>query len=177
MSEYSIFEINQMLESMTVLVDTREQDTPAFRRRMEQICRPYERQKLDFGDYSCAVTSPDGERICLDRLFAVERKMNLDELCACFTRDRKRFEREFVRAKEAGGLLILLVENASLDKALAGQYRSQMHPDALLASLFAWSARYQAPVHFCAAQNSGSMLSRILHYYLKVCLENGGRLP
>lgn len=177
MRDYSIFEISQMLESMTVLVDTREQDTPAFRRRMEQICRPYERQKLDFGDYSCAVASPDGERICLDRLFAVERKMNLDELCSCFTRDRKRFEREFVRAKEAGGRLILLVENASLDKALAGQYRSQMHPDALLASLFAWSARYQAPVHFCTAQNSGSMLSRILHYYLKVCLENGGRLP
>lgn len=82
-----------------------------------------------------------------------------------------------MRAKEAGGQLILLVENASLDKALAGQYRSQMHPDALLASLFAWSARYQAPVHFCTAQNSGAMLFRILRYHLKVCLENGGRLP
>lgn len=99
MREYSIFEINQMLESMTILVDTREQDTSAFRRRMEQINRPYERQKLDFGDYSCAVTGPDGERICLDHLFAVERKMSLDELCACFTRDRKRFEREFCGQK------------------------------------------------------------------------------
>ena len=177
MSEYSIFEINQMLESMTVLVDTREQVTSAFRRRMEQIGRAYERQKLDFGDYSCAVIDQDGNRICMDHLFAVERKMCLDELCTCFTRDRKRFEREFLRAKEAGGRLILLVENASLDKALAGQYRSQMHPDALLASLFAWSARYQAPVHFCTAQNSGAMLFRILRYHLKVCLENGGRLP
>lgn len=176
MREYSIFEINQMLESMTILVDTREQDTSAFRRRMERIGRPYERQKLDFGDYSCAVTDPDGNRVCLDHLFAVERKMSLDELCTCFTRERKRFEREFLRAKEAGGRLILLVENASLDKALAGQYRSQMHPDALLASLFAWSARYQAPVHFCTAQNSGAMLFRILRYHLKVCLENGGRL-
>ena len=53
MAEYNHFEIERMLESMVVLVDTREQDTPALRRRLKAIQYPYERCKLDYGDYSC----------------------------------------------------------------------------------------------------------------------------
>ena len=40
MAEYNHFEIERMLESMVVLVDTREQDTPALRRRLKAIQYP-----------------------------------------------------------------------------------------------------------------------------------------
>ena len=63
MAEYNHFEIERMLESMVVLVDTREQDTPALRRRLKAIQYPYERCKLDYGDYSCRFVSPAGEPI------------------------------------------------------------------------------------------------------------------
>ena len=49
MAEYNHFEIERMMESMVVLVDTREQDTPALRRRLKAIQYPYERCKLDYG--------------------------------------------------------------------------------------------------------------------------------
>lgn len=38
---YTHFEVDRMLDSMTVLVDTREQDTPAFR----GTAKRYEMQK------------------------------------------------------------------------------------------------------------------------------------
>ena len=111
-----------MLESMVVLVDTREQDTPALRRRLKAIQYPYERCKLDYGDYSCRFVNPVGEPISAAGKICIERKMNLDELCACFTRSRARFEREFIRAREDGAKVYLLVENANWEKALSGAY-------------------------------------------------------
>ena len=52
MPTYSHFEIDRMLSGMTVLVDTREQDTAALRARLEGLERPFRRCKLDYGDYS-----------------------------------------------------------------------------------------------------------------------------
>lgn len=116
MAEYNHFEIERMLESMVVLVDTREQDTPALRRRLKAIQYPYERCKLDYGDYSCRFVNPVGEPISAAGKICIERKMNLDELCACFTRSRARFEREFIRAREDGAKVYLLVEKRELGK-------------------------------------------------------------
>ena len=82
MAEYNHFEIERMLESMVVLVDTREQDTPALRRRLKAIQYPYERCKLDYGDYSCRFVNPAGEPISAAGKICIERKMNLDELPA-----------------------------------------------------------------------------------------------
>lgn len=93
--------VNAALSSMTVLVDTREQDTPSARRRMKQIGVPIERVALSFGDYSTKCNVID-----LRDQVAIERKMDLDELCACYGRDRSRFTREFERAKESRSKVI-----------------------------------------------------------------------
>ena len=55
------FEISEALDNLTVLVDTREQDTPRLRKRLADIGYPYKRQKLDFGDYS-AICEIDGKQ-------------------------------------------------------------------------------------------------------------------
>lgn len=85
MPTYSHFEIDRMLSGMTVLVDTREQDTAALRARLEGLGCPSRRCKLDYGDYSCEVIKPDGTPVSAAQKVCVERKMNLDELCGCFT--------------------------------------------------------------------------------------------
>ena len=62
----------------------------------------------------------------------IERKMNLDEICQCYCKQRGRFTREFERAQSAGAKMYLLIENADWEKAYSGDYRSQMAPSALI---------------------------------------------
>lgn len=160
------FEVEAALKTMTVLVDTREQDTPRARKRLHDLDCPYERMALSFGDYSVRC-----DRLDLAGLVAVERKMDLDELCNCYCKDRPRFAREFERARQAGAKLYLLVENADWEKAYAGEYRSKMRASALVASILAWLARYDCQVLFCAPSTSGKLIHDILFRELKERLE------
>lgn len=173
MQKYNHFEIEKMLDSMVVLYDTREQDTPALHRRLEGLNRPFEREMLDYGDYSCKFTKLDGEVISIANKVVIERKMSVDELCGCFTKSRARFEREFLRAKEDGARIHLLVENATWENILTGKYRSQINPSSLTASILAWSERYNMIPVFCKAESSGRLIERILHYSLKGMLDRG----
>ena len=165
------FEVSEALDHLTLLVDTREQDTLSFRRRMKEVGIPWERRKLDFGDYSMKVELEDGNEVDFSPDIAIERKMNLDELCQCYGKDRKRFQNEFFRAKEAGAKLYLLVENGNWEKAFEGDYRSQMKPQALTASLTAWLARYDCQVIFCQAKTTPRLIREIVYREAKERLE------
>lgn len=165
------FEVSEALEHLTLLVDTREQDTLSFRRRVKEVGLPWERRKLDFGDYSMRVELEDGQEVDFSPAVAIERKMSLDELCQCYGRGRKRFQREFLRAKKAGAKLYLLIENGSWEKALSGEYRSRMQPQALTASLTAWLARYDCQVLFCQAKSTPRLIREIIYREAKERLE------
>lgn len=160
-------EVQEALSGMVLLLDTREQDTLRLRARLRQAGCPVERKKLDFGDYSAKVPLPGGEWYDLSGEVAIERKMNLDELCQCFTHDRKRFVREFERAQAAGGKIYLLVENASWEKVYAGSYRSQMLPRSLIASILAWLVRYNCQLILCREETSGYLIRDILYREIK----------
>lgn len=166
-------DVKNTLDSMVIYCDTREQDTPALRKRLADTGRPVERIALLSGDYSCCCTLPDGTPYSLAEKVAVERKMGADELAQNFTRGRARFIREFERFKELGGKPYLLVENASWEDILAGNYRSLFDPRAFAASIMAWQARYNAHVIFCGAATSGKIIERVLYYELKERLESG----
>ena len=165
------FELRDSLEAMVILVDTREQDTPRLRARLQEMNCPYERQKLDFGDYSAKFPLPHGEWFTLADKVVVERKMSLDELCNCYCKERARFEREFGRAKEAGAKIYLLIENASWEKAYKGDYRSQMASTAFVASLCAWLARYNCQLIMCKPETSGKLIRDLLYREGKERLE------
>lgn len=166
----TIPEMESALKTLTVLVDTREQDTPLFRKRMKRVGFPTKRQKLDFGDYSCSVMA-DGVECNLSASFAIERKMSLDELAACYTTGRKRFEREFERARQAGAKVYLLIEGASWEGAYGGKYRSRMHPRALIASMVAWLARYNCQLLMCKAETTPELIHDICYREAKEYLE------
>lgn len=166
----TIPEIDSALDTLTVLVDTREQDTPLFRKRMRAVGFPTKRQKLNFGDYSCSVMA-DGAEIDLSASFAIERKMSLDELAQCYTRGRKRFEREFELAKQSGAKVYLLVEGATWEGAYNGLYRTQMHPHSLIASMTAWLARYDCQILMCKAETTPSLIHDICYREAKERLE------
>ena len=172
MSRYTNFEIDQMLESIVVLVDTREQPTQRFNKRMEGLKLPFVRKALSYGDYSFQYTHIDGSTISMADKVVVERKMNADELAYCFTKDRLRFSREFERAKVDQAKMYLLVENESWERICAGKYKSKLNPKSFKASLMAWSIRYKLQIMFCKEELTGSMIHDIFRYELKERLMN-----
>jgi ERCC4-type nuclease len=165
-------DIESTLKTMKIVIDTREQTTEQSKRRYADFGVPWERGKLDFGDYSAVFTLPDGSKFDLRKTVAVERKMSLDELCGCYTHDRARFEREFERAKAVNAKIVLLIEEASWEKAYNGKYRSKMQPQALVASMLAWLARYDCQIIMCRAELSGRIIHDVLYREAKERLEN-----
>lgn len=155
-------DVKAALESAVLCLDTREQDTPRLRARLKQIGWEVERHKLDFGDYSARCNA-----LSLVDVVSIERKMSIDELCECFTRGRPRFEREFERAKAANATMYLLIEGASWEAIYAGKYRSKMKPEALVASICAFLARYDCQILFCKPETTGALIRDTLYRELK----------
>lgn len=171
-------EIEAALETFSVIVDTREQATPAAKQRIEAIGVPVTRATLNYGDYCGQMLLPNGGTIYNDSgrispAFAIERKMSLDELAGCLTRDRARFQREFERARDSGGKMVLLVENGSWEAIINHRYRSKLHPNAFLASLTAWTVRFGICPIFCKTATSGTIIKELLYRDMKERLERG----
>ena len=171
------FEVKEILNTFEIIVDTREQATFRSQSRYDALGVPYYKQTLNYGDYTYNVKIKGKNLHRTDRkvdgLCVVERKQNLDELAACFTRSRDRFQREFERATDNNAKIYLLIENGSLDLLIKGQYRSQFKPKAFLASLMAWEVRYNVTTIFCESDHSGLLIKEVLYRDIKERLERG----
>ena len=171
-------EIQEILQSFRIVADTREQDTPKAVERYESFGVPVQRAMLSYGDYCGNITLPSGFDLydiskTISAKCVIERKMSIDELAGCFGRGRKRFEREFQRAKEAGAVVYLLVEGASFEAIINKRYRSRFNPNALLASLTAWMVRHDLRILFCKPNTSGRVIKEVLYRDIKERLERG----
>lgn len=160
-------EMENILSSIFLIVDTREQPTEGYFKRLEAVGLPYRRQKLDFGDYSCGFCPTDGAEVLLDKEIVIERKMNLDEICGNFTRGRDRFAREFERAAASGAKVHLIVENGNYEKLINGKYRSRLNPNSLLASVTAFADRYNISVHFCKSETTPLLMNKIFYHHIR----------
>jgi ERCC4-type nuclease len=168
-----VFDIRYALEHITIFVDTREQPTARAKKRLSEMKFPYERKALNFGDYSAKCELSDGTEVDFSASFAVERKMNIDELCNCYCKSRDRFTREFERAREKNAKIYLLIENGSWEHIYNGKYRSRMNSNSLAASVLAWLARYNCQIVFCKSETSGKIISDIIYREVKERLEKG----
>lgn len=172
------FQVDNILDTFSVICDTREHITPKAAERYKTFGVPYDKATLKYGDYCGQIMLP-GNKMLYDiskpitAKCVIERKMSLDELAACFTRDRERFKREFERAKEAGAKVFLLVENASWEALYSHRYRSKLQPNAFIASITAWTVRYNITPVFCKASISGKVIKEFLYRDIKERLEKG----
>ncbi len=116
-------------KGLVVVQDTREQFAPAF---PEGVA--VQRAKLDFADYSAVGLT--------DRV-ALELKWSLDDLAACVTGERERFET--MLAGLAKYPVRALIVAASESDVWAGRYHSRLAPKALIASTWAWAHQYRVP--------------------------------
>lgn len=172
------FEIQNCLESMFVLVDTREQPSVRSQQRLDSLGVPYTRQKLNYGDYTYNFRLPNGqflypEDVPVNGEAVIERKMNLEELSQCFCQSRERFTNEFERIKAAGSSVYLLIEDGNIEKIMHGRYKTKYNSTAFLASITAWMARYNCRVIFCQHELSGKLIKELLYRELKERLEQG----
>lgn len=172
------FEADKCLDSMSILIDTREQPSKRAEKRYNAFNCPHSRHKLNYGDYTYNFTLPDGnplydENESVDPDVMIERKMNLEELSQCFCQGRERFEREMQRAMDHGAKIYLLVENATYENLLNGKYKTKFTAAAFTASLFAWVARYNITPVFCKSETSGRIIKNILYRELKERLSKG----
>jgi ERCC4-type nuclease len=159
-----------LLKTAVVLVDTREQENTHILDYFNSKKIPYKERKLDYGDYGLLLPKNDSYGIIHDMVldFAVERKGSLDELSGNFTNDRDRIENELWRGC---GKMIVVIENGSVDKILAHDYRTQYDPKSFLSTIATFHHRYNVPFYFADKKNSGAMIYAFLHYNLRECLK------
>ena len=171
------FKVTEALSTFQILVDNREQATPKAVERYKSFGVPYQMATLNYGDYCGQITINDSNIYntaqAVKPTCVIERKMSLDELAMCFTRGRDRFRREMERAASNGSTVYLLVENATYEGIIKHRYRSKFNPSAFLASLTAWTVRYNLRPIFCKADTSGQLIKEILYRDMKERLERG----
>lgn len=154
-------ELKERLKELTIIVDTREQQTHVME-YFEKQGIPYKRRTLETGDYSAMLGN-----MTMERDIICERKHNLDELCQNFTSERLRFEREFMRAKAYGTKVHLIIENATWSDIFLGNYRSKLPPKSLLGSLLSWMVRFNVSVVFCKPDETARIIYGIFYYHVR----------
>ena len=166
------FELDKTLSTMVCVIDSREHPTAEARKRWESFGVPYRIQALKSGDYTAEFLLPNGETFNLENHAVIERKLGISEICGNFCQNRARFIREFERIKESGAKAYVVVEGASWEAIYNHRYRSQMSPQALVASLTAWMARYNAHIILCRAETFPKLCREILYREAKEILTN-----
>ena len=167
------FDLEKTLSSMTIICDSREHPTAEAKKRWESFGVPYRIQALKSGDYTSEFILPNGETFSLENHVVIERKLGISEICGNFCQNRARFIREFERIKEAGAKAYIIVDGgASWEAIYNHRYHSKMAPQALVASLTAWMARYNAHIIFCRAETFPKLCREILYREAKEILTN-----
>lgn len=164
--KYTDKEIGELLKTITILVDTREQKNEHITQYFDSKGISYRANKQDTGDY--AVMLPKNEELGIHRnIFfpvAVERKNSVDELAQTI-KERDRFENELIRSQKITFLLMVEDPNG-YENLILGNYQSQYEPKALLGSLKSFEARYGFTTVFIPKKASGNYLYH--HFYYQV---------
>ncbi|MEX0417703.1 ERCC4 domain-containing protein, partial [Bacillus sp. C30] len=97
---YTDMEINKILKTLTIVIDTREKDNNHIRDYLHQKGVPIKNQKLDTGDYGCMIPKNEELGIPRDTYLdsRVERKAHMDEITGNLQKNTQTaFENELIR--------------------------------------------------------------------------------
>ncbi len=167
--KYSDKEMDEIVKSMVILWDSREQKNNHILDVFEKNNITYQKKALERCDYSFYIPANDSLNIpralFFDKEIAIERKANLDELANNWTKERDRFEKEMCLAPKTK---VLLIENSNYEDIVNGNYRSQYNKKAFLATLHTFWFRYNMPVFFMPDKNTSALfIKKYFEYYLK----------
>ena len=168
---YTQTELNKLLRSMTILVDTREHEgkNNHILNYFDSKDIPWVRQKLDYGDYSFMIPANEELGIPRDLYYdgeiMVERKANLDEFIGNLTKDRDRIKKEFSLAPQNK---ILLLENANYSDIINGNYLSKYSAQSFYGTLHSFWHEFDIPFVFMPdPKYSGIYIYGYFQYYFR----------
>jgi len=157
---------NHLMKDIVILIDTREKENTHITEYFDKVGILYEIKKLHYGDYGLKIPKNEEFGIISDMVldYAIERKGSLEEVSGNLTQDRTRFEGELWRGN---GNIGLLIENGSLNDILEHNYNTKYDKNSFIASLIAFSHRYDTKVWFSNKLNSGKIIYGLLKYKLR----------
>lgn len=166
---YTDKEIKQIVDSMVILVDTREKCNAHILNFFDKKKIPYKSKALNKGDYSFYIAKNPELGIIKDVYFdneiVIERKASLEELSGNLTKNRDRFEHELSLAPKNK---VLLIENYDFEDLVDGNYDTNYNKKSFLASIFTFWHRYNIPVFFMPDLNYTPIFIKLYFtYYLK----------
>lgn len=168
-------QIKKVLATLTIIVDSREQNNGLILDYFEKKGINYVVQAMKTADYGCFIPANQDFGIIRDLYFTdsllIERKASLDELASNLTIGRTRFESELLRAK--GANIALMIENATYGDLVRGNYRSKYEAKSFVATLATFSARYGLDVNFVEKELAGNWIYHRLYYAVREELLHG----
>ena len=168
-------EIKQLLDTMVIIYDTREQQNAHILKYLEKRKIGVKKQKLDVGDYSCYIPANPQLGLVRDLYLksVVERKASIDEICGNLQKNTQHaFENELIRSQEYK--FVLFVEQLDFDeKLIAGDYRSAYDPKSLKARLESLKAKYNFEIQPMTKKMIGHNIYHRFYYQARHYLKSG----
>lgn len=167
---YTESELKELLNSIVIIVDTREQKNAHITDYFDARQISYESRKLDHGDYSVMLPMNVELGIMRDMTFpiAIERKNSIDELASTI-KERTRFENELIRAQQSK-FMVLIEDSKGYENIIQGNYRSKYNAKSLLASLKSFEIRYNFKSVFLSKASIGNYIYYEMLYYVRESL-------
>lgn len=168
--KYTDKEIKEILKTLTITVDTREQKNQHVLKYFRDKDIPFKITTMKTGDYSMMIPKNEELGIVRDMYFnaCLERKNGVDELVGSI-KDRNRFENELIRASL--NPFVLIVEDLDgYKKILNGDYISEYKPQSLLGSLKTFETRYGFSTVFIHPAHTGNYIYHHFHYMAREVL-------
>lgn len=167
---YTDKEIKELLSSIVILVDTREQQNIHITDYLEARKIQFVKRKLDCGDYGVYLPANPDLGIMRDMHFpiSIERKNSVDELASTI-KERTRFENELIRSRRSS-FMLLVEDEKGYENIIRGRYRSEYNAKALLASLKAFEARYGFQSVFISPSMTGNYIYHHFYYHIREML-------
>lgn len=155
-----------------ILVDKREKKLH-IKETYDKLNIHNEFRNLDYGDYSIVIKPNPIMKNTEEMVFSisVERKASLDELAGNLTKGKARFFREMERCKKDGGLMVIMIEDATYMDIIQHNYKSELKPKSFLALLHTIYTRYGIPFVFVEKEVSSLYVYNILKYYVREYLK------
>lgn len=167
--KYSEKEMKQLIESLVILIDTKEKVNDHITTYLDKQNIKYKSKALDYGDYSFMIPQDESLSIPRDLYFdkkiMIERKANLEEISTNLTKERERFEKELTLAPK---VKIILIENANYSDVILGNYDTQYNKKSFWATLHSFWHKYDTPIIFMPDNKfSGIFIWGYFQYYIK----------
>ena len=168
--KYTDSEEKELLQSIVILVDTREKVNNHITDYFDKHNIPYKKKALPQGDYSFYL--PKNEKLAIardtyfhDEIF-VERKANLEELSNNLSTERARFEEELSIAKAKRKYL--LIESAKYSDVVNGNYDTKYNKKSFLGSLHSFNHKYNLEIVFMPEKEySPIFIYGVMQYFLR----------